>query len=209
MSISEKQKICYGIKKGYDMSKQIMESGDGVLTTLHKNGIGLQICGYLRSIFVQACVLNCLKDSTQYQIISSRNSSYKYIVYSKNDIQFTVHKSPKNKTKINRYCKGLSKNEAGLFPKPRYFQLNYNGKNELDIVCFGEVINDNKKLTNIDYLSINDTSLLFPKEFDVPTPTISLKTKLKIKEVLDTTEQLNYNLDFSSLKNNIIDIFRI
>jgi len=212
LSINEKQKICYSQQKGYEMSKHIMNSGDGILTTLHKNGIGLQINGYLRSIFVQACVLNGLKDGIKYQIITTKNSSYKYIVYSKDDVQFTMHKWAKHKVKTSKYCNALSINEAGLFPKPKYYQLNYDGKDKLESVCFGEVINGNKKLVNIEDFNINDTSLLFPKEFDAPMPTISLKTELKtdeIKEVLDIARQLDGQFNFSSLNNNISNIFKI
>ena len=194
------------------MSKQIMNSGDGILTTLHKNGIGLQINGYLRSIFVQACVLNCLKDSTQYQIVTTKNSSYKYIVYRKDDVQFTMHKCVKHKVKSTKYSNALAINEDGLFPKPKYYQLNYDGKDTLESVCFGEVINGNKKLINIEDFNINDTSLLFPREFDAPMPKISLKTELKaeeVQEIFDTVTQLDGQFNFSSLNNNISNIFKI
>jgi hypothetical protein len=69
-----------------------------------------------------------------------------------------------------------------------------------------------KSLLILRIFNINDTSLLFPKEFDAPMPTISLKTELKtdeIKEVLDIARQFDGQFNFSSLNNNISDIFKI
>lgn len=208
------QRLGYGIKSGYDATNNIMKANGNILNTLYKNGVGLQIQGYLRSIFVHSCVLNLLPDTISYSVHSSKNKSYKYVVYRKNNIHFTIHKMPKNKAKSTKYTAALALNNdtmPQLFTKEKYYQLNYDGKNELELMFFGEVTSDNniinKSLSNIHYIDINDTSLLLPQEFEVPHPTFSLKT-VEVNNVLSTAQQIDENFNFSLLNNNMENIFR-